>query len=84
MGKYFLKNPQIIEDRYKLLRNDPKTFPDRDRASLGKVELPKEPTIFISNHHFKDDVLGTILAAIEELLYYLVAYHNYMEHWMAY
>lgn len=62
-GKYFLKNPQIIEDRYKLLRNDPKTFPDRDRASLGKVELPKEPTIFISNHHFKDDVLGTILAA---------------------
>lgn len=62
-GKLFLKNPQIIEDRCKLLRNDPETFSDRDRASLGKIELPEEPVIFIANHHFKDDVLATILAA---------------------
>ena len=62
-GKLFLKNPQIIEDRCKLLRNDTETFPDRNRASLGKVKLPDEPVIFIANHHFKDDVLATILAA---------------------
>lgn len=62
-GKLFLNNPQIIEDRYKLLKNDTKTFPDKNRATLGKVKLPEEPVIFIANHHFKDDVLATILAA---------------------
>lgn len=63
-GPLFLKNPQIIENRYTLIKDDDKVFPNRSRASLKEeVKLPEEPTIFIANHHFKDDVLATLLAA---------------------
>ncbi len=63
-GKYFLKNPQIIENRYELLAGDSETFSDRNRESMkSTVTLPDGPVIFLSNHGFKDDVLATIIAA---------------------
>ena len=64
LGKYFLNNPQIIEDRAKLLEGDNETFPEEDRDSFkGKVKVGDEPVIFVTNHGFKDDVLATILAS---------------------
>lgn len=62
-GKYFLSNPQIFEDRKKLLEEDNETFSNDDSVILGEVKLPDEPVIFVSNHSFKDDVLATMLAA---------------------
>ena len=63
LGKYFLSNPQIFEDREKLLEGDTETFSSEKRPFSSKIELPNEPVIFLSNHWFKDDVLATILAA---------------------
>lgn len=63
-GKLFLKNPQIIEDKYDLIADDVEVFPEIDREKLKqKIVLPEEPVIFVTNHGFKDDVLATMLAA---------------------
>ena len=63
-GKYFLKSPQIIENRAELLENDREVFPDECRQKLNlKVKIPNEPVVFLTNHGFKDDVLATLLAA---------------------
>ena len=63
-GKYFLANPQIIEDREKLLEGDEETFSDDLSRPFKKVDLSDdEPVVFVSNHKFKDDLLATILAA---------------------
>lgn len=58
LGPYFLKNPQVIENR-NFLRNPncPNPSPDRE------IFLPNEPVIWASNHGFKDDALGAVLAA---------------------
>ena len=64
LGKYFLKNPQIIENRALLLEGDSEIFPGEDRKKFEKkVKLNDEPVIFVTNHGFKDDVLATILAS---------------------
>lgn len=58
IGKYFLKNPQIFENRNELLNpNSDLIIPDKG------IVLPKEPVIWVANHAFKDDTLATILAA---------------------
>lgn len=51
LGKSFLKNPQVFEDRSELTGRQ-----------CDPVSLPKEPVIFAANHAFKDDVLASILA----------------------
>lgn len=59
LGPYFLKNPQVFENR-NFLRNPGaggKAAPDPE------IILPSEPVIWASNHAFKDDTLATILAA---------------------
>lgn len=64
LGKYFLKNPQIIENRAKLLEGDNEIFSGEDRKNFeGKAKVGDEPVIFVTNHGFKDDVLATILAS---------------------
>ncbi|MBE6147519.1 MAG: hypothetical protein E7168_04220 [Firmicutes bacterium] len=56
LGPYFLSNPQIIENRNKLLNPDSK---EEDKGII----LPDEPVIWVANHAFKDDTLASILAA---------------------
>lgn len=58
LGPSFLNNRQVFENR-NFLRN-PNTssiVPD------SPIALPEEPVIWISNHGFKDDALGSVLAA---------------------
>ncbi len=58
LGPYFLNNPQVFENRNFLRNPDcPDTPPD------SKITLPSEPVIWVSNHGFKDDALGAVLAA---------------------
>ena len=56
VGKYFLKNPQIFENRQELIN------PGCEKNDT-EIQLPKEPVIWMANHAFKDDTLATILAA---------------------
>lgn len=58
LGPHFLNNPQVFENR-NFLRNpsNPIIPPD------NPIVLPDEPVIWISNHGFKDDALGSVLAA---------------------
>lgn len=58
LGPNFLKNPQIFENR-NFLRNPNCPVPQPD----AKIVLPDEPVIWASNHGFKDDALGSVLAA---------------------
>lgn len=55
LGPNFLSSKQIYEDRDELL-NLPK-------GTLGEANIPDEPVIFVPNHGFRDDVLGTMIAA---------------------
>lgn len=57
-GPFFLSNPQTFENR-NFLRNPDwvETEPDTE------IILPSEPVIWASNHGFKDDALGSVLAA---------------------
>lgn len=58
LGPHFLNNPQVFENR-NFLRNPncSNILPD------SKIVLPEEPVIWVSNHSFKDDALGSVLAA---------------------
>lgn len=58
LGKYFLTNPQVFENR-NFLKNPTAT----EILSDPGIQLPDEPVIWTSNHAFKDDTLATILAA---------------------
>lgn len=58
VGPIFLSNPQIIENRYKLMYPTA-VNPPREKGII----LPKEPVIWAANHAFKDDTLATVLAA---------------------
>ncbi len=55
VGPTFLASQQIFENRNYLKNNS--NIPD------SGIILPKEPVIWTSNHYFKDDALGSILAA---------------------
>lgn len=55
LSPLILQTKQIYEDRDKLL--------GLPSGSLKKVNLPDEPVIFVSNHLFRDDILGTMIAA---------------------
>lgn len=59
LGPYFLKSPQLLENR-NFLKN-----PDLGGNSVpdSGIFLPDKPVIWASNHVFKDDTLATILAA---------------------
>ena len=54
-GPLLLKTRQIFVNRNELLN-----LPDN---TLNKAVIPKEPVIFVSNHLFRDDILGTMIAA---------------------
>lgn len=54
-GPYMLGSKQVFENRKQLI--DPESSEIDD-----KVTIPGEPVIWVSNHHFKDDVLGSLLA----------------------
>ena len=53
IGHLFLKTEQIYEKREDLLEG----------KEFEPVVIPDEPVIFVSNHGFRDDILGTVLAA---------------------
>lgn len=55
LGEKFLSNPQVIENRNRLM-DAASTAPDNG------ITLPDEPVIFCVNHHFKDDILGAVRA----------------------
>lgn len=55
LGEKFLSNPQVIENRTRLM-DAASTAPDNG------ITLPDEPVIFCVNHHFKDDILGAVRA----------------------
>lgn len=58
LAPWFLNYQQVFENRNFLREpNSPSTVPDR------AINLPREPVIWVSNHGFKDDALGTVLAA---------------------
>ena len=54
LGPAFLKTKQIMEDRKELAG---------DYFDVAPLNIPDEPVIFVSNHGFRDDILGSILAA---------------------
>lgn len=54
LGPSFLKTKQIIEDRKELAG---------DYFDVEPLNIPDEPVIYVSNHGFRDDILGSILAA---------------------
>lgn len=54
LGPSFLKTKQIMEDRKELAG---------DYFDVAPLNIPDEPVIFVSNHGFRDDILGSILAA---------------------
>lgn len=57
LGPIFLNNRQVFENR-NFLRN-----PDASNIVPDlPIVLPEEPVIWISNHGFKDDALGSVLA----------------------
>lgn len=58
LGPHFLKNPQVFENR-NFLRNPNCSVIAPD----SPIALPDEPVIWVSNHSFKDDALGAVLAA---------------------
>lgn len=63
LGRNFLSNPLIIEDKSKLLEGDDELFKG-DTVNLDKSHLNIDgPMIFITNHGFKDDILSTLIAA---------------------
>lgn len=55
LGKKFLSNPQVIENRNQLI-DAASTVPDNG------ITLSDEPMIFCSNHYFKDDILASVCA----------------------
>lgn len=55
VGGYTLSSKQIFENRNELMNNTPE--PDKG------ITLPKEPVIWVPNHHFKDDAMASIEAA---------------------
>lgn len=55
IGPLFLQNKQVFEDRNELLGK--KIYNSKD------IKLGEDAVIWASNHHFKDDALGTVLAA---------------------
>ena len=57
LGPHFLNNPQTFENRNFLRNPNDSITPD------SKIILPDEPVIWVSNHSFKDDALGSVLAA---------------------
>lgn len=54
LGPSFLKTKQIIEDRKKLAG---------EYFDVEPLNIPDEPVIYVSNHGFRDDILGSILSA---------------------
>lgn len=54
LGPSFLKTKQIIEDRKELAG---------EYFDVEPLNIPDEPVIYVSNHGFRDDILGSILAA---------------------
>lgn len=54
VGPAFLKSPQIFEDRAELK--------NLNKGSLGEPSIPEGPVIYVANHGFHDDILGTVLA----------------------
>ena len=55
IGPLFLKNKQVFEDKNELL--------GIKKYETNDVILNDNAVIWASNHHFKDDALGTVLAA---------------------
>ena len=55
LGKYFLTTKQVFEDREELIKEN-----DIDESIY--VEDDKKPKVFIANHSFKDDILGSVTA----------------------
>ena len=55
IGSSFLKTKQIYEDRNELM--------DLPNGTLKDPVIPDSPIIFVANHMFRDDILGTVLAA---------------------
>ena len=55
IGPLFLKTEQIFEDREELAKNTD--------LEIKPLSIPNEPVIFVSNHGFRDDILGSVLAA---------------------
>lgn len=55
IGKLFLTNKQVIENRKNLICDD-------NDEEDNEIVLPDKPVIWVSNHGFKDDALATLLA----------------------
>lgn len=54
VGPKILKTRQVIEDRKELAS---------DYFDVEDLNIPDEPVIFVSNHGFRDDILGSLIAA---------------------
>ena len=56
IGPLFLMSKQIFEDRAELM--------GLEKGSMGSPKFPDDkPVIYVANHSFHDDILGTVLAA---------------------
>lgn len=54
IGPVILRTKQVIEDRKELAS---------DYFLVDDLNIPDEPVIFVSNHGFRDDILGSLIAA---------------------
>ena len=72
----FIASKQIFENRNKLLN---KTDVNGKCIADNGIKLPKEPVIWASNHHFKDDIVASVRAAkrpVYIMLGSIPAYYN--------
>lgn len=60
LGANFMTSKQIFESRNELLN---KTNANKKYIVDNEIKLPKDPVIWASNHHFKDDALASVRAA---------------------
>ena len=60
LGANFMTSKQVFENRNELLN---KTDANGKYIADNGIKLPKEPVIWASNHHFKDDALASVRAA---------------------
>lgn len=59
----FMNSKQIIESKNKMLLSKEDWLNNTPVLKDKKIVLPKEPVLWISNHHFKDDALASVRVA---------------------
>lgn len=63
VAQKFMASEQVFESKNKMLLSREDWLNNKPVKKDSKIILPKEPVLWISNHHFKDDALAGVRAA---------------------